>query len=159
MSTGSDIGGKHSVKDTAIFLGWIAAMILMGASCWILSQPFRTRSLVKAVNHVLEQSGDSRKLAIQSSSSAYFVTGTLFAMAEGRLSSSAAPSRQSGHEAKVFIFSFIGDGTFFPCAAVMSPDGKVEEFIPLNSHGERIIKHLPPGLLNVYARRIERIGS
>jgi len=57
---------------------------------------------------------------------------------------------------KVIVFSFIGDGTFFPCAAVLAPDGTVEEFIPLNSHGEKVLKRITPGILRIYARRIER---
>jgi hypothetical protein len=61
-------------------------------------------------------------------------------------------------ESRVFVFSFIGEGTFFPCIALIDKDGKVKGFIPLNSHGQRIISRISPEILRIYARRIEGIN-
>jgi len=59
---------------------------------------------------------------------------------------------------RVLVFSFIGEGTFFPCAAVMTEDGKLGELIPLNSHGEKALGRITPGILRIYTRRIEAEG-
>jgi hypothetical protein len=56
---------------------------------------------------------------------------------------------------KAFVFSFIVEGTFFPCAAVIDPMGKVQEFIPLNIHGKKILDRISPGILKLYIMRIE----
>ena len=134
------------LKEAALFLGWIAGLIIIAGLCWSLSGPARSRLLLTAANRALTQSGDSRRLAAPASPPAFseaggsFASGVWFTMNNGN---------------KAFVFAFISDGTFFPCAAVMSQDGKVEEFIPLNSHGSRTIKTLPSGVFKINARRIE----
>ena len=149
---------RFKAKDTAIFAGWIAGLIIIAAFCWVLSQPARNRYLVRSVNRVLEQSGDSRRLGVPSSPGGFFWMGAWFTMTEIRQPEDTG-RRQFSEGTKAFIFSFLGEGTFFPCAAVMAPDGKIQEFIPLNRHGERMIKRISPGVLNIYANRIERIES
>ena len=137
------------VKDTAIFIGWIAGLVLIAGLSSYFTQPLRDRFLVSAVNRVLQQSGDSRRLGqpLISGSSASFGMGSWFSLdAEGRPGT------------RVFVFAFIGEGTFFPCAAIVGPEGRVEEFIPLNSHGERILARTSPGILHLYSRRIEGAG-
>ena len=134
------------VKDTAILVGWIAGLILIAGLCWVLTQPVRNRFLLKAVNQVLEQSGDSRRLGAELS------PGTL---KPGFLGMGVWYTMNNPAEKKALIFLFIGEGTFFPCAAVVASDGRVEEFIPLNSHGEKMIKRISPEVLKLYTRRIE----
>ena len=150
------------LKETSLLLGWIAALILMAGLCWIFIQPVMSRSLLKAVNRVLEKSGDTRRLgeplpsAFSSGRPGFFGISGWYTMGE-------VPLRQAGNsgrlnvsnESRALIFTFIGEGTFFPCAAVVAPGGKVQEFIPLSSHGEKIMKQLSPGILSIYARRIE----
>jgi len=138
------------LKDTMIFFGWIISILIIAGVCWFLTQPLRNRLMVRAVNRVLAQSGDSRRLteSLYSERRGSLLTGSWFTMYD-----------RSAEGKKVIVFSFIGDGTFFPCAAVMTRDGKLMEFIPLNSHGERILKRTPEGILNIYARRIEGAGS
>jgi len=137
-------------KEAAILLGWIAALIIIAGLCWSLTEPVRNRMLLNAVNRVLEQYGDSRRLDDPISPPEYggtsgsFTLGYWFNMTDNT---------------KVFIFGFNGGGTFFPCAAIMSPDGKVQEFIPLNNYGKRTIETLPLGILKINARRIEGAKS
>ena len=133
-------------KDTMIFLGWIASILIIAGVFWFFTQPLRNRLMLRAVNRVLIQLGDSRRLAEESSpeTGSSLLTGSWFVM-----------TGASAGGSKVVVFSFIGEGTFFPCAAVVSQDGKVREFIPLNSHGEKMLKRISPGILRIYTRRIE----
>jgi hypothetical protein len=76
-----------------------------------------------------------------------------------RLQTQAAGDTETSYfsdGSRAVVFSFIGGGFFFPCVVVINPEGTVEEFIPLSSHGERIIRQVPPGILQIYTRRIER---
>jgi len=154
---------NHSIpqlRDTMILFGWIASILIIAGTCWVLTQPLRDRFLIRAVNRVLEQSGDIRALGELTSSGASgsFIVGSWYTMVLAR-----QPGRAGNNGflegTKAFVFSFLGGGSFFPCAAVVSPNGKVEEFIPLSSHGERILKKTSPGILRLYARRIEGAQS
>jgi hypothetical protein len=142
--------GEKIVKEMMILLGWITALLIVANACWVTTLPTRDYFLIKAVNRVFERSGDPRRLKEASSgstggASGSFLMGSWYAMTEAQ-----------GKGKGVFIFVFIGEGTFFPCAAVMTEEGKVEEFIPLNKQGERMMKLISPGILKIYARRIER---
>jgi len=143
------------VKDAAIFLGWIAGLVLIAGLCWFFTQPVRNVFLQKAVNRVLEQSGDVRRLDAPLLIKSPGPFGSWFSVFEppGR------PAAGSSEGTKAFVFSFIGGGFFFPCAAIVTPEGTVKEFIPLNKYGERMIKQVSPGILRIYARRIEGVQS
>ena len=147
-----DIGSMLQAKETAIFMAWIFALIIVAGTLWALTQPFKVRSLGNAVNRVLEQSGDPRRLDEFSANGAFgfFGTGVWFTLTGTQTEEVAASQGTS-----VVIFSFIGEGTFFPCAAVVNAEGRVVEFIPLNNHGKRIISRLSPEILEIHARRIE----
>ena len=157
------------LKDAAIFFGWIAGIILIAGICWAVTQPVRNLFLIRAVNRVLEQSGDSRRLGeLSPLGRSGSLMGTLHTLTQVRqpdASDNENPAEpqvrtegsQSTEGEKVYVFSFIGEGTFFPCAAIITAEKKVVEFIPLSSHGVRIISHISPGILKLYARRIERI--
>ena len=136
-----------ALKDIMIFLCWIASILIIAGIFWFSTQNLRDRLMIRAVNRVLEQSGDTRRLNQPSPGMrGSFLTGSWFTMIE-----------MEGYVTvnRVIVFSFIGEGTFFPCAAVLSQDGKVEEFIPLNNHGEIMLKRISPGILRIYAKRIE----
>jgi len=139
------------LRNAAIFVGWIAGLILIAGLTWFLTEPARNRFLLKAVNQVLEQYGDSRRLELPVS------PGTLKAGVSKMGSWYTMTELPEGSRA--FIFTFIGDGSFFPCAALVAPGGKVEEFLPLNSQGQRMMKRISPEILKLYAWRIEGAGS
>ena len=147
-----------NAKDTIIFFAWIISLLLFAGACWMLTQPVRNHFLVLAVNRVLEQSGDTRRLEAQyvPGISGSFSIGTWYTMSLAR-QAGIYDSKNFSAGTKAFVFSFIGEGAFFPCAAVVSADGKVEEFIPLSSHGERVLKRISPGILRLYAMRIEGV--
>ena len=135
------------IKDSLVFIAWISAILLVAGIIWALTQPVRNRFLVKAVNQVLEQSEDPRRLTEPSynAKGASMFAGSNFEM--GRI---------QGERKNAIVFSFIGEGTFFPCIAVISSEGKVEEFIPLNNYGEKLLQHIPPGILKIYSKHIEK---
>jgi len=159
---GSTSGQKRwlvpQVKDVLMLVGWIAGLILIAALCWFLTQPVRSRFLRSAVNQVLEDSGDSRRLGEPDSPGmcGSIGMGTWYTMTELSTKPDGNTGRGEFSEGtKAYIFTFIGEGTFFPCAAVVTPGGKVQEFIPLNSHGVKMLKLISPGILRIYAQRIE----
>ena len=138
------------IKNTAILAGWIAGLIILAGLIWFFTQPVRNRIMLNAVNQVLEHSGDTRRLDAPLSpgmiTPGLHRTGSWYTMA-GQTAN------------RVFVFAFTAEGTFFPCAAVVTPEGNVEEFIPLNNHAERMLKRLSPEIIKLYTRRIEGAGS
>jgi hypothetical protein len=143
------------IRDTIRLFGWIASILIIGGLCWSLTQPVRSRFLIRAVNRVLEQYGDFRRVGeLSSSGGGASLIGSWYTMTK------AQQQGISGNEnfsdgTRAFIFSFIAEGTFFPCVAVVDPEGKVQEFIPLNIHGKKNLNRISPGILKLYARRIE----
>ena len=140
------MGEAAKFKDALIILAWIASILIIAAICWFSTQPLRHRLMIRAVNRVFIQSGDTRRLIEPSprERKGSLLTGTRFTMLD-----------ETPVGKRVLVFSFIGEGTFFPCAAVMKADGKLEELIPLNSHGEKVLRRISPGILRIYTRRIE----
>ena len=149
------------LKDAAIFLGWIAGIVLVAGLCWFFTQPVRNRFLQNSVNRVLEQSGDQRRVGSPLFIKAPAAFGSWFSVFELPSRQTAAGSGEGSPEegTKAFVFSFIGGGFFFPCAAIIAPDGTVKDFIPLGKYGERMMKQVSPGILRIYVRRIEGIQS
>ena len=146
------------LKDLLMLMAWIAGLILVAGLCWFLAQPARTRFLRNSVNRVLEESGDFRRLGepVSPGMSASSGMGVWFTMTD----TSGQPARTGGgtefnEGTRVYVFTFIWGAAFFPCAAVVRPGGEVQEFIALNSHGERMMKLISPGIMKIYARRIE----
>jgi len=141
MSVESD----NQAKNPAVFISWISAILILAGLFWVLTQPLRTRTLVRAVNRVLEQSEDFRRLNEYSTNGG---AGFFGMNAQFIVSGDAAGM-------KAVVFPFLGEGTFFPCLAMLNADGRVVEFIPLNNHGKRVMSRMSPGILQIYVRRIE----
>ena len=149
-------GGIPHMKDAAILMGWIAILVLIAGLIWFFTQPMRTRALMNAVNRVLEQSDDSRRLG-EPVTPGSLKPGVLGMGSWYNLEELTEENFYNG--SKVFIFTLIVDGTFFPCAAVLNSEGIVEEFIPLNSYGKKIMQRISPGILRIYTRRLQGFDS
>jgi len=150
------------VRDTLILLGWIAGLILIAALCWALTQPVRSRILLNATNRVLEESGSSYRLEAPAPPDVVSVPhkGTAVSL----IFSAWYTVTDTGNEnplrgATAIVFTLVSGGTFFPCVAVVTGEGKVREYIPLTSYGERMMKRLPAGILRIYTSRIEGAHS
>ena len=130
-------------KDSMIIIGWAVGLILLSGLCWYFAQPVKTRFLMNSVNQILEQSGDRRRVSepIPMEISRMSGLGRWYNFSDGT---------------RVYIFTFIGEGAFFPCAAVMMADGRIEEFIPLGRHSTRMFQRVSPEIINIYAQRIHQ---
>ena len=133
------------LKDILIFIAWIGVIVLIGGLSWYLTRSLRADFLKNSINQALINMEDSRRLE------APIIPGNrrIFVFSSGYWFSLA------GEEDNFLFFTLIADGTFLPCAAIMSPDGKVKEIISLSSRGERILSHVSPGIIRLYIRRIE----
>jgi hypothetical protein len=151
----SSLSDSVVVIDALKLFGWIGSILLIAGACWILTQPVRDRYLMRAVNRVLEQYGDSRRLSeLASGGGGASIIGSWYVMIKGRQQGiSGTDNFVEG--TKAFVFTFIAEGTFFPCAAIIDPMGQVKEFIPLNIHGKKILDLISPGILKLYIKRIE----
>jgi hypothetical protein len=141
--------------DAIKLFGWIASIVIIAGVCWTLTQPVRSRFLMRAVNRVLEQYGDIRRLVeLSSDGRGTSIFGSWYTMAKV-WQQGISGNENFSEGTKAFVFSFIAEGTLFPCAAVVTPEGKVQELIPLNIHGKKMLSRISPGILKLYIRRIE----
>lgn len=135
------------LKGRAAFLGWIAGLLLAGMLLWSLTQSLQARGLLRAVNKVLVSLEDSRRLS-----------GPL-----GRRPISANPMgvwySMLGSGAHMFVFAIMWDGILIPCGALVSPQGTVEELLPLTEHARRLLDQLPQSVVQMYVRRIEAASA
>ena len=139
------------LKDRAILAGWIGGLLLIAGLSWFLTQAPRNHFLQRSVNRVLEQSGDSRRLGepIPAADQNGSRMGVYFTI------DGSSVLDRSG---KAFIFTFIAEGTFFPCIAIIGADGRVREIIAINNYGKKILERVSPQIVNLYTRRIEGSG-
>jgi hypothetical protein len=143
------------IMDSIKLFGWIASILIVSGLCWALTQPVRSRFLIRAVNRVLEQYGDFRRVGEPSSAGgSVYLPGSWYNMKRAWQQGNSTDETFS-EGTMAFIFSFIAEGTIFPCVAVVDPAGKVQEFIPLNMYGKKVMDRIPPGILRIYIRRIE----
>jgi len=132
------------LRDRAILAGWIAGLVLIASLLWSLSFPFRAFCLMRSTNKVLIAMEDSRRLiAPLPHSSTPASLGCWY-----RLSG-------SGDSALFYVFALVQGGILVPCGAEISGKGEVLEIIPLGSHARQIMNRIPPGLIQLYVRRIE----
>ena len=137
------------LKDSALVLGWIAGLILIAGLCWFFIQPHRNRLIQRAVNRVLEQSGYAYRLGGA-------VYPRVLKTGYGTLFEAVGLSENEAFSEELFfVFTIIAEGYFFPCAALIGSEGKIQRFIPLGSHAEKMMKRVSPGVLQIYTRRIE----
>jgi hypothetical protein len=143
------------IKDAIKLFAWIASILIIAGLCWTLTQSVRSRFLVRAVNRVMEQYGDPRRvLELSSPAKGVSLIGSWYTMTK-IWQPGITPNGNFSEGTKAFVFSFVAKGTFFPCAAVVDPEGRVQEFIPLNMHGKKILDQISPGILKLYITRIE----
>jgi len=133
------------LKDRAIFAGWVAGLVLIASLLWSLSFPYRAMCLMRSTNKILITMDDSRRLVEPAPHSAGLASlGCWYRLSGG------------GSENSLFyVFALVQGGILIPCGAEISEEGKVVEIIPLSSHARQIMSRIPPGLIQMYVRRIE----
>jgi hypothetical protein len=136
------------IKDRAVFLGWIAAVLLVGTLLWTLTASIRETFLLKSVNRIFISRNDARRLEapihIKKSS--------------GKLSPLGTWYTQTNSKDTFFVFTIMWNGVL-AVYGIPAPDGgEVGEIIPLSIHAEQMLKRIPPGVVQTYIRRIEEYG-
>jgi hypothetical protein len=137
------------LKDKAVFLGWIAALVVLSGLVWTLTQPLRARSLLRTVNRVLEYQEDGRRLsaplAMPGIHGGTDPLGLWYSLEKS--------------DKKFFVFAIMRDGILVPCGAQVSAAGAVEEIIPLGLHAGQVLSRMPGGIIRTYTRRIENAAA
>jgi len=131
------------LKDKAVLLGWVAGLLAVIAAIWILTQTFQANNLLRTVNTVFINSGDSRRLLSYEGKSKE-QTGLL----------GYWYSMYNSFD-KFFVFTFFQDGILIPLGAVVSTNGTVQEVIPLSAHAMQTFEKIPNNILRIYVTRIE----
>ncbi|GHU65753.1 hypothetical protein FACS189447_05260 [Spirochaetia bacterium] len=137
------------LKDSAVFAGWIAGLILIAALCWFLTQNLRAQFLLHSVNKALSQVEESKRFGELNAHIPFKDLGSDVP----RIGVWFSIKGKEGY--KVLVFPLISGGNFLSCAAVVNTSNKVEDIVPLNSHAAKFLKKVPPGAVQVYIRRIE----
>jgi hypothetical protein len=136
------------LREWAVFLGWITGIVLIGGAAWFLTQPLRDQLLMDSVNRILIQREDPRRLsaplAVPRSPGFSSPLGRWYFLENSRN--------------LFFVFTLIGDGPLSLCGALVSPEGKVEELLPLSGHAGQTFAALPRSMKQVYIHRIEALG-
>jgi hypothetical protein len=133
------------IRDRAVFIGWIGGLLILGGLLWFFTQPVRLRITGESVNRILSVREYPRRLGSP--------------LARGQIHRNLIPLGSwytlENTPGRALVFSLIAEGGQAPCVAMISPEGKVEELIPLNAHGEWLLKRLSGEALRIYLRRIE----
>ena len=138
------------LKDILIFVAWIAGLLLAGGLCWSLTRSVRSDFLLNSINRALSGMGDYRRLEAPIAPGAFRSDRTI-----GPISRQGSWFSLDGEADRLLFFTLMADGTFFPCAAIVNPQGRVKEIISLSSRGEKTLSHVSPGIIRLYIRRIE----
>jgi hypothetical protein len=138
----------QAVKDRAVFFGWIAGLVLIAALCWSLSFPFRSVCLMNSTNKTLAAINDARRLS-----------APLLRPITARTDPLGCWYHISESDSLFFVFTIMREGILVPCGAEIAGNGKLVDIIPLGSHARQIINQIPPGMIQVYVRRIESAAA
>ncbi len=135
------------VKDRLILLGWFAGLLLAVSLAWSLSFSYRSASLMRSVNKVLEAAGDTRELfsPLPRGFTRPAPMGFLYRLYES--------------DSLFFVFVIMNEGILVPCGVEIDKDGKAVDIVPLGNHARQLIGRIPQGVIQVYLRRIEAAAS
>lgn len=133
----------YDFKDRVILFGWIAGLLIIISILWIFTRPVQTYYLMRSVNNVFINNGDSRRLYefLPQKSGKAGLLGYWYSM------------RNSSD--MMCVFTVFRDGILIPLGAIVSVHGNVQEIIPLSAHAVQIFENMPQSILQLYISRIE----
>jgi hypothetical protein len=141
------------LDDRTIFALWIGGLTLIGFLAWATTGSLRLSIEMEAVNKVLLEKGDARRLDTPlktfglngkaTSAGVWYRTKPAFETASS-----------AGKNGLAVVFSLADTGAFFPVLAFCTEDG-LDTLIPLNYDAEVFLAHTSDGFLRVYRDRIE----
>jgi hypothetical protein len=131
------------MKDKAILLGWIVGLLLLISVLWITTQHAQAFKLLRTVNSIFMNNNDSRRISeiLQVRTGKAQVLGYWYLMYNSTN--------------KLFIFTTFQDGICIPLGAIVTPNGTVEEILPLSSHAMQVFNEIPKSILQMYITKIE----
>jgi len=135
------------LKNKALFYGWIIGLLILTSLFWILTQQPQTFNLMRTVNNVLIHNNDSRRVAAhtQVKTANAGILGYWYLMYN-------SPD-------KMFVFTLFHDGILLPLGAIVSPNGTVNDVIPLSAHAAQVFDDIPESIFKTYIKRIEDTAS
>jgi hypothetical protein len=130
------------IKDRAIFLGWIAGLVIISILIWSFSYPFRAACLMRSTNKVLISMADEKRLAapLLHPPTVPVPLGCWYRLANSN--------------SLFFVFTIMREGILVPCGAEISENGDVL-ISPLGSHARQLYERIPQNIMQVYIHRIE----
>jgi hypothetical protein len=148
MQIGNSAWVKGKLKETGVFLGWIAGLFLIAGLSWFLTRPARSGSAVRHINDTLRAIGERRELEAP----------LIFDRSLPRRKAAKAAQLGTWHtlsnsEDRGVVFSIPVDGILAPFLVFISPQGEASQPIPLGAHSIQIMDRLPQGTLQTYIDR------
>jgi hypothetical protein len=129
--------------DKGMALIWSGIFSLMLLLLFVLSSGVRTRLLETEVNRVLELSGYDRSLG--SPVAPWRIDGAAMQLGSWWT--------MRGGDSLAVVFPVIRDGIYAPFLGIIAATGSIE-FVPLSKNAAALYKRLPPGIMDVYSRRL-----
>ena len=135
------------LKDRAVLLAWITGLLLLISVIWITTQPLQAYNLLRAVNSVLVNSDDSRRL------------GSYMKTKAGKAGLLGYWYSMYNSSDRMFVFGVFQNGILIPLGAVVSANDKVNEIIPLSAHAVQVYSEISGSIMQVYINRIEEAAA
>ncbi|MCL2184235.1 MAG: hypothetical protein FWB86_00040 [Treponema sp.] len=142
------VTGISKLKDKAILLGWIFGLLILISFIWIITQSVQSYYLLRTVNNVLISNNDSRRLSAS-------LNQDLIEKRSGNANLLGYWYTMHNSSDYMFVFTVFQDGIMLPLGAIVAPNGKVSEILPLSAHASYVFDTLPKSILQIYINRIE----
>jgi len=136
------------LKDRAILLGWVLGLLFLISFLWIITQPVQSNYLLRTVNNILTNNNDSRRLSVS-------LNKDLIEQKSGNANLLGYWYTMQNSSDLMFVFTIFQDGIMLPLGAIVSPNGTVNEIIPLSAHASYVFDTIPKSILQIYISRIE----
>ena len=141
------MNNSADLRNKAILFGCVAGLLLLTSLLWIVTRPAQSFYLMRNVNNIFISNNDSRRLSAairqkpRENTSGLNFFGYWYSM--------------HNSTNNMCVFAVFHDGIMVPLGAIVSPESKVIEIIPLSAHAAQISEALPESILQKYIARIE----
>ncbi|GHV82463.1 hypothetical protein AGMMS49991_10210 [Spirochaetia bacterium] len=134
-----------SFRQTAFFVGCLAALILAAGLVWFFTRPVRSAILAQSVNEALDRSGIT--LHLEEPLSHWGKSGRAAQLGQWFTISEDA--------SRAVVFPLMDRGIPAAVLAVVSANGEVDTLIPLSGNAVQLLPQLSPETLGLYIRRVK----
>jgi hypothetical protein len=135
----------RNLSETSIFAIWMVMFVLTGVLLWGLTGNLRNDITARTINKILDEEGEERKIV--AAISTWHIPGNVTQFGTWYTMTS---------QENAVLFSFIVDGIFSPCLAIIDNDGSLSALIPLTVNADRAVSRMNPGYLRIWIDRIEK---